>query len=240
MLLVGIDGVTFAPMTKYYQNVWIQGQLQRVSALPTGYTGADNAVVAGFSQLVELTSPTELLAVLTALRISGEALEAVLCLRSSTWTDEDLAARVRACASYVGQQMSALLAVLVALPDLLPHHFNNRAQEHEAEELRLGQCSHFVLSNCPLVRTARHIMNAGGKGKHPSANAEMDQAALHPLLQSVVKNAQRDVEHGPNRLQAAENKGLEDGLMAFCESARLRLKKQDITGGLRWLKLGEL
>ena len=219
MLLEGIDGVVFPPMAKYYQQVWIHGKLQCVSALPTGYTGADNnAVVAGFSQLVRLTSPTELLEVLTALRISGEALEAVLCLRSSTWTDEDLAARVRACASYAGQQMSALLAVLVALPDLLPHHFNNRAQELEAEELLLGQCSHLVLSNCPLVRTARHIMN-GGKGKHPSANAEMHQAALHTLLQSVVKNAQRDVEHGPNRLRAAEKRGSK---MVSWPSANLR------------------
>jgi hypothetical protein len=117
--------------------------------------------------------------------------------------------------------MGALLAVLVALPDLLPHHFNSRAQEHEAEELLLGPCSHFVLSNCPLVRTARHIMN-GGKGKHASANAEMDQAALHPLLQSAVKNAQSEVKHGPTRLQAAENKVIERALTAFCKSASLR------------------
>ena len=130
-------------------------------------------------------------------------------------------------------------AVLVALPDLLPHHFNNRAQELEAEELLLGQCSHLVLSNCPLVRTARHIMN-GGKGKHPSANAEMHQAALHTLLQSVVKNAQRDVEHGPTRLQAAENKALERALTAFCESASLSLKKKEVTCSHLWMKLGDL
>jgi hypothetical protein len=53
--------------------------------------------------------------------------------------------------------MNALLAVLVALPDLLPHHINSRTQEHKAKELLLGEYGHCVLSFCPLVRTMRHI-----------------------------------------------------------------------------------
>jgi hypothetical protein len=158
-------------------------------------------VVASFIQLVELTSPSKLLAVRTALRISGEALEAVLCLRSSNWTDEDLAARVGACAHFIGQQMSALLAVLVALPDLLPHHINSRAQEHKAKELLLGEYGHCVLLFCPLVRTMRHIA-AGGIGKHASANAELEQVALHAPLRLLVKSAQHELKHGANGVQA--------------------------------------